>query len=420
MIMKRVMSLVAIMLVSAMAYAGGFRVALQGQRSLAMGHTGVAVIHNAESAFFNPAGLIHLENKINVAVGGFGVFSDVKYQNTQFGQTAQTESGVGTPFYLYASYGVSEKLAIGLAVYTPYGSAVEYPTDWAGSHLVNNIDLQAIYIQPTVSVQVFDDLSIGGGPIMAIGAVNFNRNLNRNATDLEGNRSNVTLDASNVTAFGFTVGALLTPDDKWSFGLNYRSQIDIEAEGGDATFANVANTPLSPVENGTVKFDASIPLPAEWSLGLSYKASDKWLFAFDWNYTEWDAYQSLDIDFIPEDVPDSFNARNYKNSSNYRFGTQYTATNKLIFRAGYYFDESPVQEGFFAPETPRNDSHGITGGLSYNVSDKLAIDVSFLYLMFAEVDASYDSYTENGERAPFSGTYRSSAFAPGIGLSYKL
>jgi len=420
MIMKKVMSLLVVMLVTAVTYAGGYRVSLQGQRSLAMGHSGVAVVHNAESAFFNPAGLVHLENKLNIAVGGFGVFSDVLYQNSETGARAQTNSPTGTPVYLYASYGISEKLAVGLAVYTPYGSTVEYPTDWAGSHLVNNIELSAIYIQPMVSYAINEKLSVGGGPILAIGSVNFNRNLSRTATDLEGNRSNVTIDASGVTAFGYSLAAMYKANEKWSFGVNYRAKIDIEAEEGDATFANVANTPLAPVQNGTVKFDAAIPLPAELTIGTSYQMNEKWLFAFDYVWAGWDAYENLNVDFAPESYPDSVNPRNYKNASSYRFGAQYTANEKFTLRAGYYFDESPVQDGFFAPETPRNDSNGFTGGITFNVSDKLSIDASFLYLKFKEIDASYDDYQENGQNVPFEGTYKSSAFAPGIGLSYKL
>ena len=87
--MRKVVSVFVLMLVCAVTYAGGYRVSLQGNRALAMGHTGVAVVNNAELAFFNPAGLVHLENKLNISVGGFGVFSDVAFQNEQFGQATQ-------------------------------------------------------------------------------------------------------------------------------------------------------------------------------------------------------------------------------------------------------------------------------------------------------------------------------------------
>jgi len=423
--MKKVLSVVVLLLVCAVTYAGGYRVSLQGQRGLAMGHTGVAMVNNAELAFFNPGGLVHLEGKLNIAVGGFGVFSDVKYQNTEFGQSSQTESPTGTPLYLYASYNLSEKFAVGLALYTPYGSTVEYPTDWAGSHLVNNIDLSAIFIQPLFSTQLTEHVSIGGGPILAIGGVNFNRNLSRNLTDIEGNRSNVEIDSQGLTAFGFSVGAMATVNDKLSFGINYRSRIDIDVEqgDGDATFSNVPDSPLAPITNGTFDFTATLPLPAEWTLGVSYKATDKLTVNFDYNYAEWDAYEALDIRFLNTDgslALESINPRNYKNASSYRVGAQYDVSSKFVLRAGAYFDESPVQDGFFAPETPRNDSYGFTGGFTFNVTDKLAIDASFLYLTFKEIDASYDSYIENGQRVPFEGTYKSSAFAPGLGLSYKL
>ncbi len=423
--MKKVLSVVVLLLVAAVTYAGGYRVSLQGQRGLAMGHTGVAMVNNAELAFFNPGGLVHLEGKLNLAVGGFGVFSDVKYQNTEFGLSSETDSPTGTPIYFYASYNISEKLAVGLAVYTPYGSTVEYPTDWAGSHLVNSIELSAIFVQPLVSVKLFDDLSIGGGPILAIGGVNFNRNLTRTLADIDGNRSNVEIDAQGVNAFGFSVGAMITPNDQWSFGINYRSKIDVEVESGDgdAVFANVPDSPLAPIPNGTYNFTASLPLPAEWTVGVSYKPCDKWTLNFDWNYAEWDAYEALNLDFLNADgsvALESRNPRNYENASTFRFGAQYEASSKFVLRAGAYFDESPVQDGFFAPETPRNDSYGFTGGFTFNITEKLAVDASFLYLTFKEIDASYDSYFESGQRVPFEGTYRSSAFSPGLGLSYKL
>ncbi len=415
--MKKLLFLTVFVLATSAIYAGGYRVSLQGQRALAMGHTGVAVVNSAELGFFNPSGIVYLENRLNVSAGVSGVFSSVTWQNEEFGQAAKTDNPVGTPFYLYATYKVNDWLAVGLSAYTPYGSTVEWEDDWAGSHLVNNIDLAAIYIQPLVSVKLSKYFSVGGGPIFVTGSVNFNRNLNRTLTDVEGNRSNVTVDASGVTNWGWSASAMFSPTDNLRVGFNYRSEILLEAKSGDATFENVPNSPLTPFANTT--FDATLPMPAELTVGLSYEFKDKWLFAFDYNQTLWSVYNSLDIDFANA-TPDSKNARNYKDSSVYRFGLQYEATDWVTLRAGYYFDESPVQEGYFAPETPRNDSNNFTAGLSLNISDHFAVDAAFLYSRFKEVDASYDYYYENGVAVPFSGTYKSSAFVPGLGITYKL
>lgn len=416
--MKRLFLLGLFGLATVMTYAGGYRVSLQGQRSLAMGHTGVAVVNNAELAFFNPAGLVYLENKVNAAVGASAVFSDVVWQNAEYGEMARTDSPVGTPFYAYFSYKLSDDFSLALAAYSPYGSSVEWPQDWAGSHLVNNIELRAIYIQALASYKISDKLSIGAGPIYATGAVNFNRNLNRSLTDLEGNRANVTVDASGVSAFGWSAGIMYSPIDSLRIGVNYRSEINLEAKDGSADFQNVPNSPLTPYNDTT--FDASLPMPAELTVGVSYQLDEKWLFAFDYNRTFWDTYKSLDIDFADPNIPDSKNPRNYKDASIYRFGLQYTANETFTLRAGYYFDQSPVQSGYFAPETPRNDSNNFTGGLSINLSDRVAIDASFLYSRFEEIDESYDYYQENGQNVPFEGTYKSSAFVPGLGVTIKI
>ena len=418
--MKRLLTLSVFMLATTLAYAGGYRVSTQGQRALAMGHTGVAVVNSAEILFFNPAGIAFLENDLNVSGGVTAVFSNVKFQNDDFGRQFETDSPTGTPFYLYGTYAVNENLSVGLGVYTPYGSNVTWPTNWDGSHLVNEIELAAIFVQPTVSYKISDVFSVGGGPIWVTGSVDFNRNVNRTLTNENGDRTNVTVEADGVSNWGWTAGAMVKPTENLTIGFNYRSEILLEADDATATFADSPNAQPATPPNATVGASATLPLPAELTVGLAYSC-DKWTFAFDYNRAFWDVYEDLTIQFDPATgLPDSVNPRNYKNASTYRFGVQYMLNDKITLRGGYYFDESPVQEGFFAPETPRNDSNGYTGGLSFQISDRFALDASFLYLRFEEVDASYDFYFENGQQVPFEGTYKSAAFLPGLGVTYKM
>ena len=415
-IMRKLLSLTLLALAGSTAFAGGYRVSIQGQKQLAMGHTGVAVVNSAEVAFFNPAGMAYLDKKFNVSVGANALFANVKFQNSTYNWTAESKN-VGTPFSVYATYKLNDWLTAGLAVYTPYGSAVDWDQDWEGAHLVNNIDLQAIFVQPSVSIRMGEHFSLGGGVIYASGSVNFNRNLSMNPllSDSEGNPTDVTIDAKGINAWGYTAGFMFNPTDKLRIGMNYRSEIIMEARGGDATYNDTPS--FNPLANTT--FDADLPLPAELTVGLSYEVTDKLLFAFDYNRTMWSVYKALDVKF--GNGTESLNPRNYQNSSTYRVGTQYKANDKFTFRAGWYFDESPVQDGFFAPETPRNDSMGYTGGLTYQLNSKLGIDFSFLYLHFDEVDNSYDYSTDpiTGQPNPdFGGTYKSVVFSPGIGITY--
>ena len=220
---------------------------------------------------------------------------------------------------------------------------------------------------------------------------------------------------------GYNIGMMFKVSDQITLGMDYRSEIIMEARGGDATFSDVpVFAQASPTLQPNTTFDADLPLPAELTAGISYKPSDKWLFAFDFNHTKWSVYKSLDVKFA-NNPNASINPRNYKDASSYRFGAQYKATEKITLRGGYYIDESPVQDGYFAPETPRNDSTGYTGGLTYQINSKFGIDLSLLYLHFDEIDNSYDHATDPTTQAPapsFGGTYKSTVFAPGIGVTY--
>lgn len=165
--MRKLLSLTLLALAGSSVFAGGYRVAIQGQKQLGMGHTGVAVVNSAEVAFFNPAGMAYLDKKFNVSVGANALFANVKFQNSQYNWTAESEN-VGTPFSVYATYKLNDWLTAGLAVYSPYGSAVDWDQDWHGSFLVNNIDLKAIFVQPSVSIRVGDHFSIGGGQVFML------------------------------------------------------------------------------------------------------------------------------------------------------------------------------------------------------------------------------------------------------------
>lgn len=415
-VMKKILSISLLSLLATNTFAGGYRISMQGQRQLAMGHTGVAVIgQNAESMFFNPASGTFLKNKWSFSAGATALVSNVKFQNSIYNWSNST-TNTGTPFYFYGNYQATDRFSVGLAVYTPYGSSVEWDQDWPGSHLVNNIDLQAIFVQPTVSYKITDNISVGAGLIYVSGGVTFNRNLSRSMVDENGNRSDVTIDAAGVSAWGYNLGVTARLDDYVTFGVNYRSQIDMKVEGGDAKFNDMPSFLGGTYTNG--KFDATMPLPAELTIGFSYQINKKWLAAVDYNHTFWKAYDNLVIDFDNPAIPTSVNPRNYKSSGTMRGGLQFAPSEKFSARVGGYYDISPVQDGYFAPETPRNDALAGTVGFTYQVTPKFGIDFAASALHFKETKNSYDHYIEDGNHVSFGGDYRSSAYSLGLGLSY--
>lgn len=388
-------------------HAGGFQVNLQGTKQTGMGHLGTSFYLGASSAYFNPAMMGMGENKINIEAGASFINSSVAFQNQETGVVEETDNPTGTPFYLYGTYAINEKVTAGLAVYTPFGSAVDWGEDWSGQYLIRDIQLRAIFIQPTVSYKLNDQLSVGAGLTYVLGSVEINRAVaapigNNNSVNLEGNANGI----------GFNAGVHYKVNDQWSVGLTHRSKVDVELDEGDVDFTMAASL-ASSFPDG--KFSASLPLPSTTTLGIAYQASEKLLLSVEGSFVGWSAYESLDFDFKTntERLEDSKNPRNYEDAIILRVGGQYSLNEQLDVRAGFYYDESPVQDAFFNPETPSTNNLGFTTGLSYNVGENFGVDASFLFISGQERESEY-------QPAGFGGKYKAVSVIPGIGLNYKL
>jgi long-chain fatty acid transport protein len=389
-------------------FAGGFQVNLQGNKQTGMGHLGTALTLGASNVYFNPGSMSFLEDDFSAELGASFITAKVAFQDQSTGITERTDNPLGTPFYVYGAYKINEKLSAGIGVYTPYGSTVDWGENWSGKEQIQDIKLQAIYIQPTLSYKLTDKLGFGAGLNVVLGSVELNRSLGGSV----GNDNTVNLKGS-TTAFGFNTGLYFQATEDLSIGLTYRSQVDVELTEGDADF-NV--NPIVGLGVKDTKFSATLPLPATTTLGFGYKVNDKLLVSLEGSFVQWSAYESLDFDFEVNSptLPDSKNPRNYEDAFIIRVGAQYSASDKLDVRAGFYYDQSPVQDDFFSPETPNSDNIGLTLGASFEASERFGIDASFLYIIGME----RESYGPTGIGGTFGGKYASRSYIPGIGLHY--
>ncbi len=436
--MKHRISFLAVCaLVGSQAFAGGYQVALQGQRQIGMAHTGVGLAYDASSIFFNPGGLSFTKTN-NLTFGGSIIRSRVRYlapqdANAPSDYSTMTNSPLGTPFSFYASYGPKESnLKFGLGVYTPYGSSVKWEDDWKGYSVLQSLKLQSIFIQPTVSYKITEKLGIGVGFVYAIGSVELRKGIG-SLSGADGFSS--ALLQGDASGMGFNAGIHFQASDKLTIGASYRSQVDMKVEGGDATF-KVPPSTISPLglfpAGGATKFDATLPLPATATIGLGYKVNDKFTLALDYNYVFWSAYKELKFDYEKpvNGSTSTASPRKYKDASIIRVGAEYMATEKLAVRAGYYFDQTPVQDGYMTPETPDANRNCFTLGLGYKITDKFSADASFLFIEGTEreqkqsdIDANSAAGVAGGGKSSqdsfLAGTYKLRVLIPGLSLSYR-
>lgn len=408
---NKLLTLLGSALLSGTAMAGGYQVNLASQRQIGMGHTGTGIQTGTSSIFFNPGAMSYLREN-GVTIGASAISSHIAYQPTGSNQTRLADNDLGTPFQVYAAYKVDDLLTVGLGIYTPFGSGVRWGNEWNGRFGLDEINLQAIFFQPTVSYKISEKLGVGLGFVVATGGVNLQRVVP--VQNQDGTEGSIELDGSAQTGFGVNAGVYYQATEKLSIGVDYRSKIDLKVEGGDVIFANIPSAASGSFPEGA-EFSAMLPLPATLTLGLGYKVNEQLTLAADVSHVGWSAYESLRFDFTKpiggSSVSES--ARNYEDAFIYRIGAEYQLDDKLALRAGAYYDQTPVQDGYLTPETPDADSRGLSVGLGYALTEKFSVDASFLYI----------NKKERTDTAEFSrgvaGTFKSIAYIPGLALNYK-
>lgn len=410
---KILLSFLAGTLLCSSAWASGYQVLLQSNRSSAMGNIGVGLRPDPSSINFNP-GAIALMRQNGVQIGANLIYSEVAYQPFESSQIYRTDNPTGTPFHMFAVFGPEDSnFKFGLGIYTPFGSSVQWEENWAERFDLTSLTLQAIFVQPTVSYKINEQLSVGAGFIYSFGGVNLQRDikeiyLGRNeygSAELDGSAS----------GFGYNLGIYYEPSEKFSIGLNYRSRIDMKVEEGTANFRKSPLVPDSQIPSET-GFTAELPLPSNLTLGFSFRPSEKFMIGADIMRTGWSAYESLTFVYDdPVGGQDRTSAsRNYENSFTYRLGAEYQVLEILKLRAGTYYDETPVPVGFMTPETPDANAIGFSAGFGLNIGEHFVVDASFLFIDKEQRDNP--AVAEAGDLP--TGTYKSRAIAPGLSLTY--
>ena len=249
---------------------------------------------------------------------------------------------------------------------------------------------------------------------------------------------------------GFNVGIMYDVCDQVTVGLSYRSKIKMRVKEGEASlnyanrriedlFANmedllakygpalnqllgvtIPNISIPKYDEGS--FRAELPLPSNTTLGVSYRPTDRWELALDLQYVGWNAYDSLNVHFNEAElgIAPIKAEKNYKNSMTYRIGASYKTTDRLVLRAGVYYDQSPIRKKLYNPETPGMNKLGLSAGLTFEPYKGLQFDVAFLYIQgFSQYGKYPYKNVVTGEDEMFEGKYKSTAFSPSIGISYR-
>ncbi len=529
-VMRKIFLILAASVMSFGAYAEGYQVNNMSAKQTGMGHVGTAMQLNSESIFFNPAATAFQKSKFDISAGFTGILSSVRFSklplpfnNAQpgdenygkyiFGEATKSDNGLSTPIHVYFNYKPTDRLALGVGLYTPNGSSMKWGDNWEGAHLVQDIELQAFAFQPTISYKICDKLSIGAGLTINWGNFNLSRSMFRvdagqqivkevlpglieqlgpvvgqlpqdvrqDIPALVGNVSkelsrtspliSAKLEGNSQVAVGVNAGFLWNITDEWSFGMTWRSRLNMKVKGGESSliygdnlkaalghlggFAHKHQAALMPMlgqliqqnpqlgmalnelkQNGMPQslgsFDTELPLPTSVTWGVSFRPTPKWEFAVDLQWVGWSAYDRLVVDIdmatvnnLLKPVVSKMNpivsVKNYSNTLAFRFGGQYRATDFITARMGMYVDQSPVDSNFLNPETPSMTKVSYTAGLTLRPAKCMDIDLAYCYVSSADPErtGSYPTLNQiTGKWETFSGNYTLHANVFSVGMNF--
>ncbi len=404
--------LIAVLLIPGTVLGSGYAVWEMGTRSSALGGTMTAHPADASAIFYNPAGLMSYSgDQFVLNVTGIKPYTEFAGIDPHPG-AGVSERLADALFILpqaYYSHRLSESLALGIGFYTPYGLAVEWedPENFSGRNIATFTDLKTFFFTPTLAWKPSSLISIGAGLNIVKGHVELQQGLVENIpnpTDV----GTATITGSSEMAYGFNFGLLVKPHSAVTLGLNYKSQIDLEFSGDAEFLAYEGYEAVMPVDGGA---ETAMPLPALYSAGLSAYLTPKLRAEFNYNYTFWSAFETLEFNFL--DTPDLNKVveENYEDEKQLRLGLEYEYCEFIHLRAGWVRDTSPQPSATTGPVLPDSDRTGYSIGSGHQLSPNLHLDTYalFLFLDDREVRDSNDGY---------NGDYRSFTFLFGLGLTY--
>lgn len=405
----------ASLLLSAMTtFGGGYQLNLQGLRQMAMGGTGTAWPWDASTIFYNPGGLSRLKG-IQIYAGTAMIMPTTAYGNRDnsgvVSSNEQTAKQTFMPFNLYIGGPVHEdsRIGVGLGIYSPFGTGMKWNDNWMGKYIVQSVDLKTVFFQPTVSYRATDWLSVGAGFVVGTGSLDMQRALPVHGAQGPGLDDGKASLHGNAAGVGFNVGAQIKMSENLQLGLTYRSQVNMDIDGGAAKF----RVPVSLKDSfpGTT-FSARLPMPAVATAGFGWRRGD-FTLQMDFSYTAWSAYDSLRIDFkqTTTSLTNMRAPRLYRNTFTPRLGMHYKISRVVALMAGGAYDPTPVVNDIVSPDLPDADRIVLSCGITVKPLPGLTIMGAF---------EGVNSVKRNGEYvyAGFNGVYKTAAATPAIGLYY--
>jgi len=398
-------------------FAGGFAVSDKSVSNRGRAFAGgTALAEDASTIYNNPAGMQGLDTTLSL--GLHRIAPDISFKSDTTGETTSADNKVKTLPNLYYVHALNERARVGVGMYAPFGLGLGYPDGWEGRYHATDTDLKTLNVSAAFSYQATPGVALGASidaqqanadlqQAVDYGTICVAKQMEAGLTqaqalagcDLAGlqpqqDDGTLSLNGDSM-AYGYSLGLAAQLAAHTKFGFAYHSSVKQKLEG-DAAFSNVPAVPGFEAFSNTEKAAVELELPPTATLAVAHELSYELTLFADYTWTGWSTYDELRVDF-KQTLPDSVSEKDWSDGSRYALGANYRLNPKVLLRAGYALEETPVPNAENRdPRSPDSDRNWYAIGANIASSDKLSFDISYAYVENDKADINNtDSFGHN-------------------------
>lgn len=402
-----------------------------GMKAKGMGGASTAMAKDAMGGANNPASMAFVGDRLDIGVDWFSPKRAASRTGSSFGgPTPDFSEASSSNDFLIPEFGynmmLGEKMSLGITVYgnggmnTDYNSGTAIPAGNCGAAAANplcgsgklGVNLEQLIVAPTFAYKINASNSIGVSPLFVYqrfsedGLQAF-AGLSSDPTKLYNNGH----DSS--TGWGVRLGWQGKVTDSVTLGATYSPKIDM------SNFKRYA---------GLLAEQGDFDIPANWNLGVAFKATPAVTVALDYQHIQYGSIKSIAnsavASFPAATVAGSpFQLGNneglgfgWSNVDVVKLGVEYKYNDALTLRAGINHGTNPVKSGeqTFNILAPGVVTDHYTLGATYGVTKDSEVTVAYMHAQEKSVSGPTNPYF--GVTVP--GTETIKMYQNSLGIAY--
>ncbi|MEA1915762.1 MAG: outer membrane protein transport protein [Campylobacterota bacterium] len=359
---------------SVLTYAAGYQIPNHSINANALATAYVANAKGADSAYYNPANMVHNDsnNALEISLN-YVTLDTIAYDSLDHAiHIASQKNATAIPSLHYVCAALNRSgIRFGLSMISPAGLTRQW-LQMPAVASAKEYALQTIEINPSMALALNDKLSLGFGLryVQAKGVVQVD------GSSLPLNPPNSVPYAMKMKgdahSFGYNLALSYTMRDNLNLSATYRSKVILDLQG-DAN-ATVAGVPIAS------KAATRIPIPANLIIALAYRFDNDVTLEMTYDKTLWSVVKQTNFEFDDatlESVLGKSTPKDWKDTHAYRLGITKKYKNTTLM-SGLAYSTNAADDQYVSFSSPESDTYTVSFGFKYRINESMDIGSSVL------------------------------------------